>query len=136
VDLSAGMVEKARARGGYDVLEEAELTAYLQARPDTWDLVLSADTLVYFGDLLPVLSAAHAGLRSGGWVGFTLEAMDDEAAGSELSPSGRYRHSRRYVQRTLEAIGFVELTITPQNLRKEVGKPVAGWVVLARRPIV
>ena len=133
VDLSGGMVEKARQRGGYDELVVAELTAYLQANPGAWDVVLSADTLVYFGDLLPILSAAHATLRPGGWVAFTLEAMEGDGDRVELSSSGRYRHTRRHVERVLAAVGFGRVNIATSSLRKEVGKPVAGWVVLARR---
>jgi predicted TPR repeat methyltransferase len=133
VDLSGGMLEKARLRGGYDDLVAAELTAYLQDHSETWDVVLSADTLVYFGDLVEVLAATHTALRAGGRVAFTLEAMDADEDRSELSSSGRYRHARRYVERVLDAAGFVEVSIVASALRKEVGKPVAGWVVLARK---
>ncbi|KRA30314.1 methyltransferase [Rhodanobacter sp. Root627] len=133
VDLSGGMVEKARLRGGYDTLAVAELTAYLEAQPAAYDVVLSADTLVYFGDLLPVLRASRAALRPDGWVAFTLEALDGELDRSELSSSGRYRHSRNYVERALLQTGFDDIRIVPDTLRKEAGEPVRGWVVLARR---
>ena len=134
VDLSAGMVEKARVRGGYDLLEVAELTAYLQAHHDRYDVVLSADTLVYFGELQDVLSAAWASLRPGGWVAFTLEARDDDADCAELTPSGRYRHTRRYIERVLAQAGFADARLAADTLRREAGLPVNGWVVLARRP--
>ncbi|HTO39436.1 MAG TPA: tetratricopeptide repeat protein [Rhizomicrobium sp.] len=133
VDLSGGMVEKARLRGGYDTLAVAELTAYLDAQPAMYDVVLSADTLVYFGDLLPVLGASRAALRPDGWVAFTLEALDGELDRSELSSSGRYGHSRSYVERALLQTGFDDIRIVPDTLRKEAGEPVRGWVVLARR---
>ncbi|MCX7514333.1 tetratricopeptide repeat protein [Frateuria hangzhouensis] len=134
VDLSGGMVDKARVRGGYDTLDVAELTAYLQGHPAAWDVVLSADTLVYFGDLQEALAAARAALRPGGWIAFTLEAMDEDADRAELTPSGRYRHTRRYVERVLAAAGFELPRITPDALRREAGQPVPGWVVLARVP--
>lgn len=130
VDLSSGMLAKARQRGGYDALVEAELTAYLGAHPGAYDVVLSADTLIYFGDLAPVMAAASVALRAGGWLGFSLEATD--ADGFELSPSGRYRHSRGYVERTLRDAGFDDVHITADSLRKEMGEAVASWVVLAR----
>jgi predicted TPR repeat methyltransferase len=135
VDLSGGMVEKARQRGGYDELAVAELTSWLQDRPLAYDVVLSADTLVYFGELAPVLSAAHAALRPGGRVAFTLEALDDEELRFELSPSGRYRHTQGYVRQVLEAAGFGEIAMTSDTLRKETGQMVNGWVVLARRRV-
>ena len=133
VDLSGGMLEKARQRGGYDELVEAELGAWLQAGLSAWDIVLSADTLIYFGDLVPVLSSAHGALRQGGWLAFTLEVLETEDDRFELSASGRYRHSRTHVERVLAVAGFRESMITEESLRKELGKPVAGWVVLARK---
>ena len=71
VDLSGGMLEKARQRGGYDDLVEAELGAWLQADSSMWDVVLSADTLIYFGELQSILSSAHKVLRPGGWLAFS-----------------------------------------------------------------
>lgn len=133
VDLSGGMVDKARLRGGYDVLEVAELTAYLQAHPDTCDIVFSADTLVYFGELREVLAAAHTALRPGGWLAFTVEAAEGDDDRVDLSASGRYQHTRRYLERVLAATGFSQASICPDTLRKEGGQPVAGWVVLVRR---
>lgn len=133
VDLSGGMVDKARTRGGYDALEVAELTAFLLASRGTYDVVLSADTLVYFGELQEALAATWDALKPGGWIAFTLEAMPDDVDRLELSPSGRYRHTRRYVESVLAAAGFEDARIDSETLRREAGQPVPGWVVLARR---
>lgn len=132
VDLSAGMLAQARQRGGYDELVKAELTGYLERRPAMFDVVVSADTLVYFGDLEPVFAAARAALRPGGRFAFSLEAFD--GAGFWLSFSGRYQHSRAYVERGLHAAGFVDVMISADSLRKEAGQAVASWVVLAAAP--
>lgn len=134
VDLSPGMVEKARQRGGYDELVVAELTGWLQAQHAAWDVLVSADTLVYFGELQPVLSAAHGALRPGGWAAFTLEAMVGDEDRTELASSGRYRHTRPYVERVLRLAGFADVRIETDTLRKEFGSAVMGWVVLAQRP--
>jgi predicted TPR repeat methyltransferase len=80
-----------------------------------------------------VLAATHAALRAGGRVAFTLEALEADEDCSKLSSSGRYRHARRYIERVLDAVGFVEVSIAASALRKEVGKPVNGWVVLGRK---
>lgn len=133
VDLSSGMVDKARVRGGYDMLEVAELTAFLQAHPGTYDIVFSADTLVYFGELTDVLDASHAALRAGGWLAFTVETAEGDDDRANLSPSGRYQHTRRYVERVLATTGFSHASIGTDTLRKEGGQPVMGWVVLAQR---
>jgi predicted TPR repeat methyltransferase len=133
VDLSGGMIEKAQQRGTYDDLQEAELTGFLQAHPQSCDVVMSADTLIYFGALDQVLAAAHQALRPGGWLAFSLESVEGDDARFDLTSSGRYQHTRRYVERELEAAGFTQTRIDADTLRKEGGQPVVGWVVLAQR---
>jgi predicted TPR repeat methyltransferase len=59
VDLSQGMVEKARGRRAYDNLVVADLTEFMQGHTEAYDLIISADTLCYFGDLEHVLQTAH-----------------------------------------------------------------------------
>lgn len=132
VDLSGGMVDKARLRGGYDELQVAELTAYLQAHVSTYDVVFSADTLVYFGELQEVLAAARTALRPGGWLAFTVEVAQGDDDRVDLSPSGRYQHTRCYLERVLVATGFAHSSVGTSTLRKEGGQPVEGWVVLAQ----
>lgn len=132
VDLSPAMLARARTSGHYDDLIEAELTAYLREHPRRFDLVASADTLCYFGDLRAVLAAARAALRTGGWLIFTVEHAADQPAGFVLQCSGRYAHGRDYVQQTLAAAGFGALSHAGAPLRKEGGIPVEGLVLAAR----
>ena len=132
VDLSSGMLEKARARGVYDELDKAELTRYLQGSSGAYDLVVSADTLVYFGALGDVLHAAARALRPKGLLIFTVEKADDTPAGFRLNHHGRYSHTRSYVERTLRSAGFAEVNMEDGVLRQEHGEPVQGLVVVAR----
>jgi predicted TPR repeat methyltransferase len=52
------MLAKARERQVYDELHESELVAFMRARPREYDVVISADTLVYFGALEDAMSGA------------------------------------------------------------------------------
>ncbi|ROZ78326.1 tetratricopeptide repeat protein [Ramlibacter sp. WS9] len=136
VDLSAKMLAKARPRQVYDELVKAELTTYLQSVNQGFDLVISADTLCYFGELESALQAAHGALRSGGWLVFTLERLDTDAPDqrSRLNPHGRYSHSRAYVENVLTQAGFDHVAADAVHLRNEGGVPVQGWLMSARRP--
>lgn len=136
VDLSSGMIEKAQERGCYDELVVAELTAFLAESAARYDLIASADTLVYFGDLNPVLTEAAAALRSGGWLTFTVEQAVVEAApdGFRLNRSGRYSHTADYVQQILTDAGLMPINLTPVQLRMEHNQPVLGWLATAQRP--
>ncbi len=135
VDLSKGMLAKAREKKVYDALVQAELTDFLRKNRDTFDVIVSADTLVYFGDLQGVLDAAAAALRPNGVLVFTLEhAAGGEAdEGYGLQLHGRYSHGRAYVEHVLAA-ARLRAKIVPAELRMESGAPVAGLVIRATKP--
>jgi len=132
VDLSSSMIEKARLRGLYDGLAVEELGAALSLRPDRYDLVAAADVLVYFGDLGPVLAAAHGALRSGGVFAFTVERAED-CTSYVLGPKNRYAHAPDYVRAHAEAAGFTVALAEPAATRQEAGADVPGLVVVLRK---
>jgi predicted TPR repeat methyltransferase len=133
VDLSAGMLSQAREKHVYGELQQMELTECLRGRPAAFDVIVSADTLVYFGDLDSVVQAAAGALRGGGLLIFTLErAMTESAPDFQLETHGRYTHAQRYVEQVLQRYGF-ESIIAHSDLRTEAGAPVRGLVVRARK---
>jgi predicted TPR repeat methyltransferase len=137
VDLSGRMLAKAEQRRVYDELVKGELGAFLASRSDSYDLVLSADTLVYFGQLDDVLAAAHAALRPGGLLIFTVETLADDAdegSGYRINPHGRYSHSRNYLRRAVEAAGLQKVDVAAVIPRTEGGQPVHGYLVTGRKP--
>ena len=135
-DLSTGMLRLAKARKVYDTLHKAELTHYLDTQPGAGDAVVSADTLCYFGQLDTVLAATWRCLRPGGWLVFTVEGLaETDERPHLLQANGRYAHARHYLDRSLEAAGFVQRTLVRERLRMEAGEPVMGWVVSARSPL-
>ena len=128
-DLSVGMLRRAKARGGYDVLHKAELVYYLQTQPGAFDVLVSADTLCYFGTLDETMVAAHAALRPQGIFVFTVEALPEALREPHrLQANGRYAHARGYVLGCAEAAGFALRRLEPVALRMEAGKPVPGWL--------
>ncbi len=135
VDLSPKMIAKAQTRGVYDELVVAELTAFMQAQNQCFDLIVSTDTLIYFGDLTPPLHAAARALRPDGLLAFTVERLENhEAPEFRLSSSGRYLHSLAYLEQVLRSAHLMLLSITPADLRLERSEAVGGYVVLACAP--
>ena len=136
VDLSRGMLDRAQAKGVYTDLYKAELTEFLRQSPGQWDVLLSADTLCYFGDLQPVMAAAQGSLRAGGTLVFSAEVLDETLdLPFRLEAHGRYAHSRHHIEQVLAGAGFALLEISAETLRQEGGKPVRGWVVGARKNV-
>jgi len=132
IDLSPAMLDKARGRKIYDELIQAELTQYLIDHSETYDLLISADTLVYFGDLKPVIEASFLALKAEGLIAFTVEKNAEENA-IQLNPHGRYCHQEGYVSNLLVEAGYVQISIQTAILRSEAGKNVDGMVVSARK---
>ena len=133
VDLSAGMLERARARGLYDQLVEAELGTFLAGHPRAFDLIVAADVLCYFGGLEAVLAAAAAALRPGGRLAFTVERLEASDVPHRVNPHGRYAHAEEHVRAALAATGLAVLRHSRETLRQEGGAPVGGLVVVAAR---
>jgi predicted TPR repeat methyltransferase len=133
IDLSPGMIEKARETGLYAELEVGDMLEALRAKPDgSADLVLAADAMVYVADLVPVLSEIRRVLAVGGLLAFTLErnAGDGVIIGEGL----RYAHGPHYVRNALMAAGLMLSQLEEQSFRTESNEPVPGLVVVATKP--
>lgn len=141
-DLSPRMIELSadRRRGErpvYDEVVEADFVSFLAARPASFDAVVSADSLIYVGDLRPVLTATVGALRPGGWLVATLEhAADGAAADRGYVPgmSGRYLHDADWVEDELAGMGFGTIVVEELSVRTEARRPVPGIVLVARLP--
>lgn len=133
VDLSRAMLQKAHRKRLYTHLTRADLASLGTLPTGPFDLVVSSDVLVYFGDLAPVLANFAALTRPGGWLILTLELAED-GRGWGLAPSGRHRHDPAYLATALQAAGFS----TPKrridgSMRHELGQPVRAFAVAAQR---
>ena len=135
VDLSLGMLEKARLRECYDELSQCEITKHMSDSEATYDLIVAADTLIYFGELEDLCKAAAASLRDGGVFVFTIESLDSDASARdyEIGSHGRYSHAIEYVGLTLQRAGFIVKSTAAESIRTEATQPVAGYVVLATK---
>jgi predicted TPR repeat methyltransferase len=136
VDLSEGMLAHAKDKNVYHALVKAELGEYLRDNSEAFDLIVSADTLVYFGDLKDIVAAFAETLRPNGRLVFTLEHAtgDRPDAGYRLELHGRYSHTRAYVEQLLTFSGL-QSKIIRAELRMEAGAPVAGLVICATKPV-
>jgi predicted TPR repeat methyltransferase len=132
IDLSAGMIERARATKLYARLDVIDMVQGLKSEADaSADLVMAADAFVYVPNLMPVLSEAARVLRPQGLVAFTVEAHDGD--GVIIGPSLRYAHSAGYLRSVLADAKLTVCAISPASTRLEAGEPVPGLVVTASK---
>jgi len=134
VDLSSKMLERAEKRECYDDLFQSELTTFIAAYTIGCDVIVSADTLVYFGDLEPVCRAAATILFPDGHLVFTLERVDKSVSQNyKIHPHGRFSHSEIYIRSVLRSNGLAMIKLEKVMLRYEAGVPVDGFLVVARK---
>jgi predicted TPR repeat methyltransferase len=133
IDLSPGMIERARATGLYAELEVADMLQGLRGRPDvSADLVLAGDAMVYVSDLAPIIAEAARVLVGGGLMAFTLETH--AGAGVSLGHGLRYAHAAEYVRDVIGTAGLVLAHLQEASPRNEDNAPVRGLVVVATKP--
>lgn len=134
VDLSPGMLEKARARGLYDALHCEEMSRFCELHPVSFDLLVAGDSMNYSGDLEPLIQSAARSLRPGGrWAFFVERANNECPRGFRLERHGRYVHQTDYVVQALSASQLRAVALTEATIRSEAGHPVQASFFLVER---
>jgi predicted TPR repeat methyltransferase len=131
VDISPGMLERARALRVYDELVDSDIVVYLNRCDQRFDLLLAGDSLEYIGDLHPIFAGARRVLDTNALLLLSFE-LGDTDDGFELPSSGRFQHGQTYVETTLRNGGFEVDHLETRVLRHENKLPVLGLVVVAR----
>jgi len=132
IDLSPGMIQKARASGLYAELEVADMIAGLASKPAaSADFILAADAMVYVADLAPVLEQAHRVLAPGGLIAFTTETHRGE--GVILGAGLRYAHAVAHVRAAVAASCLKLAHLEEASPRDEGNVPVSGLVAVATK---
>lgn len=131
VDLSAPMLDKARALGVYDRLVQGDAAGFLRDDGSVYDLLVAADVFIYVGSLEPLFAAADVAMPHGTMC-FSVELCPDDAD-FRLQPSLRYAHSLAYLHRLAAAHRFEVLAMERAAVREDQKAQVAGLYVCLRR---
>jgi predicted TPR repeat methyltransferase len=149
IDLSARMLDQARAKQVYAELRQQDIEVALAidgggaadggagSAGETWDVIVAADSLCYFGQLDGVLAGAHAALRPGGLFVFSVEELVDARAPQipwRLGPLGRYQHDAGALEAVAVAAGFTRLALRREILRHDRGTEIDGLILVLARP--
>jgi predicted TPR repeat methyltransferase len=86
--------------------------------------------MVYIGDLGPLMECAAARLAPRGVLAFSVEAT--QAGDYILRASGRFAHSRNYIDRVSRGLFEIERAIETQ-IRLDVRGGAEGTILLLRR---
>ena len=132
VDLSTKMLEYSRTKGIYQELYHLDLVDYLQqADANMQDLIVSADVMVYIGDLDPIFEQCYRCLKPSAYFCFSVESMF--YGDYKLMSYTRYKHSLRYIKSLYKKYHFSKMYSWTIDLRKESGNMVKGYLVLLQK---
>jgi len=125
------MLDKAREKSVYDELKLGDVAHVLGGYAGAFDLALCTDVMIYLGSLTPIFAAAARALKPGALFAFTTEIHP--GAGYVLDNTGRYLHSRGYVEEVAAAHGFAILHFEPIVARYQNREPDIHNVFIAER---
>ena len=145
VDLSEKMLEVARNKTKfpqvsyrrkklYTRLYNQDLSQFLSRHENGYDLINAADVFTYFGELGSVFVLMFDALKPGGRILFSVSENSHNKDDYFLHLSGRFLHSKSYVEEGLKKRGFIIEKLSRVKLRNEGEAEVWGWIVMARKP--
>lgn len=124
IDLSPQMIELAKQRHIYDVLQTGDLVELLNKSEDKYDLFIATDVLVYIGNLRPLFKAIQSHALPGALFVCLTESIPEGTY--ILRQSGRYAHSRSHIQSLADEHHFTIEFCQPAAIRVEKGQGIMG----------
>ena len=131
VDVSSQMLNIARGKQLYDELFCDDIVHYMSSTDKQYDLILASGVLIFFGDLQPVLMAAHQILNKHGLLIFTLYRSNGEPV--EIRDNMHFAHSESYIKDLAAALSFEPVTVDEVVHEYENNIPQPGFVVCLKR---
>ena len=124
IDLSRKMLEIAKSRNIYDNLDHVDIVEYLSNAELNFDYFIATDVFVYVGDLSEVFHLIKVRNKRPGKLIFSTEHINEN--GFHLEKSGRYSHSKSYIEELCREFKFSISHFSETNLRKEKGSFLIG----------
>ena len=129
-------------RAHLDEMNEVDIAEFLdELEPDQQVVVfrllpkdVAADVFTYFGELGSVFVLMFDALKPGGRILFSVSENSHNKDDYFLHLSGRFLHSKSYVEEGLKKRGFIIEKLNRVKLRNEGEAEVWGWIVMARKP--
>jgi predicted TPR repeat methyltransferase len=128
IDLSEKMLEKAKVTKVYDKLSKSEILQYLTEEKLEFDYFIAADVFVYIGDLLDIFSAVKTNNGKAGKLVFSTEHA--EFGEFSLQETGRYCHSKEYINKLCAELDFHLTHFSVVDLRKHKGHFLKGGLYI------
>ena len=128
IDLSEKMLDEAIKKGIYNKLIKEDILAYLSSADLNFDYFVSTDVFIYIGDLSDIFRLIKSRNKTGGKLVFSTEDYDGD--GFFLEQSGRYSHSKKYIEGLCKKFRFELRHFEIQALRKDKNQYISGGLYI------
>ena len=128
VDLSRKMLDEAKIKGVYNKLVKQDIIDYLSKESLDFDYFVATDVFIYVGDLTDVFRLIKSRNKKSGKLVFSTENYNSD--GFFLEKSGRYSHSKSYVEGLCREFDYKLCHFETKPLRKEKTEYIMGGVYL------
>lgn len=130
IDLAKNMLQKANQKNIYTDLHhisiEQAITEY-----SAIDIIIAAESFVYFGDLTNIFTNCYHALKPGGIFAYTLEHTKKYPY--TLQRSARFAHAKKYITKVAQHNNFTILHINKIILRKQHDNTVYGNIFVLQK---
>jgi predicted TPR repeat methyltransferase len=124
IDLSYQMLEQARKNNVYDNLNHIDIVEHLSESELDFDYFMSTDVFIYVGELSDVFRLIKTRNKRSGRLIFSTEHT--ELNGFHLEQSGRYSHSKSYIESLCSKFDYSMSHFSTAPLRKDKGQFLEG----------
>jgi len=128
IDLSKKMLELANTKNVYDKLVHTDILSFLANAELCFDYFIATDVFIYVGDLSELFWLIKSRNKRKGRLAFSTEATRKE--GFHLETSGRYSHSKSYIESLCKKFDISISYYSEVDLRKENGAFLTGGLYL------
>jgi predicted TPR repeat methyltransferase len=122
------MLDKAKEKNIYNNLIKQDILDYLSNEDLNFDYFVSTDVFVYIGDLFDVFRLIKSRNKTEGKLAFSTEHYEGERFC--LEKSGRYSHSKKYIESLCKTFGYKLNHFETKALRKEKNQYISGGFYL------
>ena len=124
VDLSGKMLSEARRKNVYDKLIREDIVDFISEKSLNFDYFVSTDVFVYIGDLSNLFRLIKSRNKKSGKLVFSTENHNGD--GFFLEKSGRYSHSKGYIEGLCGEFGYGVRHFETHRIRKDKQRYIMG----------
>ena len=128
IDLSSSMIQEAKKKNVYNKLTKIGIIEYLSTEILDFDLFISLDVFIYIGEISDIFKLIKSRNKRKGKFIFSTEHNNKKDF--FLEKTGRYSHSKKYIDNLCKKFDFQISSFKKTKLRKQSNHYVIGGIYI------